>query len=75
MIDTRRYRWMIGIFGLVLVIVFSIYQFATHGVGHDRRPGRARSCTLRRAAGHIDLNGDANIESAVHAGQATTRGR
>jgi Redoxin len=32
-IDTRRYRWTIGIFGLVLVIAFSIYLFATRGGG------------------------------------------
>ena len=32
-IDTRRYRWMIGIFGLVLVIAASVYEFAQHGVG------------------------------------------
>ncbi len=32
-IDTRRYRWMIGIFGIVLVIAASIYQFAKNGVG------------------------------------------
>lgn len=31
-VDTRRYRWMLGIFGLVLVVVASIYQFATNGV-------------------------------------------
>jgi peroxiredoxin len=31
-IDTRRYRWMIGIFGLVLIIAFSIYEFNKHGI-------------------------------------------
>jgi peroxiredoxin len=31
-IDTRRYRWMIGIFGLILVIAFSVYEFNKHGV-------------------------------------------
>jgi hypothetical protein len=30
--DTRRYRWTIGIFGLVLLIAFSIYEFSRHGV-------------------------------------------
>ena len=33
LIDTRRYQWAIGIFGLVLVIAFSIYLFATNGIG------------------------------------------
>jgi len=32
-IDTRRYRWMIGIFGLALVIAASVFQFAKNGVG------------------------------------------
>jgi peroxiredoxin len=32
-VDTRPYRWMIGIFGLVLVIGISVYQFAKNGVG------------------------------------------
>jgi len=30
--DTRRYRWTIGIFGLILLIAFSIYEFGRHGV-------------------------------------------
>jgi hypothetical protein len=29
--DTRPYRWTIGIFGLVLVVAFSVYLFVTHG--------------------------------------------
>ncbi|MGA9859875.1 MAG: hypothetical protein WBQ18_18565 [Solirubrobacteraceae bacterium] len=32
-IEARRYGWMIGIFGLLLVVGVSIYQFATHGIG------------------------------------------
>jgi hypothetical protein len=36
MIDTRRYQWMIGAIGLLLVVCFSIYLYA-HG-GHTR-PG------------------------------------
>jgi hypothetical protein len=31
-IDTRPYRWLIGIFGLVLLVAFSIYEFNKHGV-------------------------------------------
>ena len=30
-IDTRPYRWAIGVFGIVLVIVISIIEFANHG--------------------------------------------
>lgn len=32
-IDTRRYRWTIGIFGLILLISLSVYEFAKNGVG------------------------------------------
>ncbi len=32
-VDTRRYRWMIGIFGVTVVVVVSVYQFLTNGVG------------------------------------------
>jgi hypothetical protein len=31
-IDTRPYRWAIGIFGIALVIVISVVEFANHGV-------------------------------------------
>jgi Redoxin len=37
-IDTRRYRWMIGIFGLVLVVAFSVYEFTRHGVASPGVP-------------------------------------
>ncbi len=33
MIDTRRYRWAIGIIGLALLVAVSVEQFATHGTG------------------------------------------
>jgi peroxiredoxin len=60
-IDTRRYRAMIGIFGLVLVVGVSIYQFATHGTGTTGVPpgGRLHSFAAPLAAG--DLNGDPNL--------------
>jgi hypothetical protein len=32
-IDTRPYRWTIGIFALVLLIAFTIYTFVSRGVG------------------------------------------
>jgi hypothetical protein len=31
-IDTRPYRWAIGIFGVALVIIISVVEFANHGV-------------------------------------------
>ena len=53
MIDTRPYRWTIGIFGLVLVIAFSVYQFASHGVGSAGVPPGKRLHFVRRAARHV----------------------
>ena len=32
-VDVRRYRWMIGGFGLVLVVVISVSFLATHRIG------------------------------------------
>ena len=41
LIDTRRYRWMIGIFGMLLLVAFSIYLTArgsqTAGVPAGKR--------------------------------------
>jgi thiol-disulfide isomerase/thioredoxin len=61
-IDTRPYRWMIGIFGLVLVIAISIYQFASHGIG---TPGVAAGQRLHffvapLATSHLNLPANAN---------------
>jgi hypothetical protein len=60
-IDTRRYRWMIGIFGLVLVAVISIYQFATHGVGTTGVPSGQRLHYFAAPLANTDLNGDPNL--------------
>ncbi len=61
-IDTRRYRWAIGIFGTILVIVGSIYGFARNGVGS---PGVAPGKPLHRfvaplATAGVDLDANAN---------------
>jgi peroxiredoxin len=32
-VDTRRYGWMIGIIGLIVLAIFSVYLFATRGLG------------------------------------------
>jgi hypothetical protein len=60
-IDTRRYRWAIGIFGLMLVIAFSVYQVTSHGLAS---PGIAAGHRLRFFAAPLaatNLNGDANV--------------
>ena len=60
-IDTRRYRWTIGIFGLVLVIAFSVYQFASHGVGTAGVPPGKRLHFFVAPLATSSLNGDANL--------------
>ncbi len=60
-IDTRRYGWMIGIFGLVLVLVVSVYQFATHGVGTTGVPPGQRLHYFAVPLAASDLNGDPNL--------------
>jgi peroxiredoxin len=59
-IDTRPYRWMVGIIGLVVVIAVSVYVFASHGVGTTGiTPGhRLRDFAAPLAA--TNLNGVAN---------------
>lgn len=60
-IDPRRYRWMIGIFGLALVVAISIYQFATNGV---HSPGVAPGQRLHYFAAPLantNLRGDPNL--------------
>jgi peroxiredoxin len=59
-IDTRRYRWMIGVFGLTLVIVVSVYQFATHGVGTTGVPPGQRLHFFSAPLADTDLDGGAN---------------
>jgi hypothetical protein len=61
-IDTRRYQWAIGLFGLVLVLAFSVYLFAHNGV---RTPGVAGGKQLHRFVAPLatsGLNGDANTK-------------
>jgi AhpC/TSA family len=61
-IDTKRYRWMIGTFGIVLVLITSVYQFATNGVGTTGvAPGKRLHLFAAPLAGST-LNGDANLK-------------
>jgi peroxiredoxin len=60
-VDTRRYRWMIGIVGLVLVVAVSIYQFATHGVGTTGVPPGQRLHPFAAPLASTTLVGDPNL--------------
>jgi hypothetical protein len=60
-IDTRPYRWAIGIFGLLLVVVISVYQFASNGTAS---PGVAPGKRLHRFVAPLATSGvnyDANM--------------
>lgn len=72
-IDTRRYRWAIGIFGIALVIVISIIQFASNGV---KSGGVAAGTHLANFAAPVatsNLVGDANLSKPCKLGYFGTR--
>ncbi len=60
-IDTRPYRWAVGGFGLVLVIVISIIEFANHGAASAGvKPGQ-RLISFAAPVAASGLVGDANV--------------
>ena len=61
MIDTRPYRWAIGIFGLVLLIGFSVYMFTTRGVQTAGIPPGKRLHYFVAPLATSNLNGGANV--------------
>ncbi len=60
-IDTRPYRWMIGIFGMFLVLVISVYQFVANGVGTVGIPVGKPLHNFAAPIATTTLNGDANL--------------
>jgi peroxiredoxin len=60
-VDVRRYRWAIGIIGLVIVLGVSIYQFATHSPGTTGVPPGQRLHWFAAPLADTDLQGDANL--------------
>ncbi|MGH2869963.1 MAG: TlpA family protein disulfide reductase [Solirubrobacteraceae bacterium] len=60
-VDTRRYRWMIGIFGLTIVIAVSIYQFARNGIATTGVPSGQRLHLFAAPRANTTLVGDANL--------------
>jgi peroxiredoxin len=57
----RRYRSIIGIIGLGLVIVFSVLQFVSHGVGSTGVPPGQRLHFFAAPLATSTLNGAANL--------------
>lgn len=60
-VDTRRYRWMIGIFGLAVVVIVSIYQFATNGTGTAGVPAGHHLRLFAAPLADTNLNGTPNL--------------
>jgi hypothetical protein len=73
-IDTRPYKWMIGIFGLLLVIAASVYQFAHNGVN---TPGVTAGNRLRYFVAPLARSGpalDANTRPRCDPAHPNPRG-
>lgn len=60
-VDARHYRLMVGIFGLVVVIAVSIYQFASNGVGTTGIPAGKRLRFFAAPLANTNLNGTPNL--------------
>lgn len=74
MIDTRRYQWMIGAFGLLLLALFSIYLY-THS--RHTAPGVPAGRRLYRFVAPLassDLDAAANVSPRCNAARPARRG-
>jgi hypothetical protein len=60
-IDTRPYRWAVGIFGLILLIAFSVYMFTTRGVQSAGIPPGKHLHYFVAPLATSRLNGGANL--------------
>jgi hypothetical protein len=73
LIDTRRYQWAIGIFGLALVIAFSVYLFATNGIGSVGIPAGKPLYRFVAPLATSSLNGDVNTRPHCNPGAPNPR--
>ncbi len=60
-IDTRPYRWAVGIFGIVLLIGFSVYMFTTRGIQTAGIPPGKQLHYFVAPLATSNLNGGANV--------------
>ncbi len=72
-IDTRPYRWMVGIIGLAVVLGISVYQFASHGVGNTGVTAGHRLSEFAAPLAASNLNGDANAHPTCSAARHDPR--
>jgi peroxiredoxin len=66
-IDTRPYRWAVGIIGLLVVLGVGTYQFATHGRATTGVVPGARLHWFAAPLADSDLRGDANLRPTCRA--------
>ena len=74
MIDTRRYQWMIGGFGLLLVVLFSVYLY-THS--RHTSPGLRAGAVLHRFVAPLatsNLDAAANVNPHCNPARPAKRG-
>jgi peroxiredoxin len=62
-LDNRRYGWGLGIFGLVVVVVVSVYLFLAHGVGTTGVPAGQRLRAFAAPLANSTLKGIANTQN------------
>ncbi|MDE3130973.1 MAG: hypothetical protein KGL16_07450, partial [Acidobacteriota bacterium] len=75
MIDTRRYQWMIGGIGLLLVIAFSVFMFLAPA--RSNRPGVRAGRPLHRFVAPLatsNLNVPANVAPRCNPARPARRG-
>jgi hypothetical protein len=60
-VDPRRYRWMIGVFGLIVVIVISVVSFLQRGVVTTGVPAGQRLRYFAAPLAASNLGGVANV--------------
>lgn len=73
-VDVRRYRWMIGGFGVLLVVIISVSFLATHGAGSPGVPAGKRLHFFVAPLATSGLNLDANTNPRCDPAHPNPRG-
>jgi AhpC/TSA family len=68
-IDTRPYRWAIGIFGVALVIIISVVAFASHGVSSAGVQSGERLINFAAPIATSNLVGDVQLADPCKFGE------
>ena len=73
-ISTRRYQWMIGIFGLILVVTFSVYLSVRNGIVSPGVPAGEHLHKFVAPLAGSDTNLDANLNPRCDAAAPNPEG-